>query len=256
MSFLFIADLHLGEDTPELATLFEAFLAHWRGKVEGLYILGDLFEAWIGDDDDTPFHRRILAAMREFSTQTPLFVVHGNRDFLLGSRFAQASGAVLLPEHVQHVFDGQPALLLHGDTLCTDDLAYQRYRRRLRQPWRLWMLRHLPLVWRRRIAQRLRAASQTQSVSPQAVPSWMDVNEESVRRAFEQARVRWMIHGHTHRPARHQHLVRERVCERWVLPDWRGAVGGYVLWDGAGLSMWSMQMDAGVLTCWRPSLAG
>jgi UDP-2,3-diacylglucosamine hydrolase len=232
---LFISDLHLSEDRPQANEQFFRFLEEDAAGAEALYVLGDLFEYWIGDEDlQTPFNAVIAGALRRLSgAGTQLRLMHGNRDFLLGEAFCRASGAQLLADPT--VIDS--TLLMHGDTLCTDDHDYQAWRRTARSA--AWQREFLakPLAERRDTVQGLRDKSKEVI---QAKPAEiMDVNEDAVREALRRHGVARLIHGHTHRPGKHALDVDGRRCERWVLPDWYGR-GGYVevAGDRARLVRW------------------
>lgn len=235
MRALFISDLHLSEDRPQANEQFFRFLEEDAAGAEALYVLGDLFEYWIGDEDlQTPFNAVIAGALRRLSgAGTQLRLMHGNRDFLLGEAFCRASGAQLLADPT--VIDS--TLLMHGDTLCTDDHDYQAWRRTARSA--AWQREFLakPLAERRDTVQGLRDKSKEVI---QAKPAEiMDVNEDAVREALRRHGVARLIHGHTHRPGKHALDVDGRRCERWVLPDWYGR-GGYVevAGDRARLVRW------------------
>lgn len=230
---VFISDLHLLAERPATTGLFLDFLDSTAHRAESLYILGDLFEYWAGDDDlDEPFNAQICAALRRFADSgVRLFFLHGNRDFLIGAEFARASGATLLADPVVMDVVGQPTLLLHGDTLCTDDIAYQRFREQVRDPqWQRHFLA-LPLAVRKQKIAEVREFSEAQKQVKAA--EIMDVNDEAVAEAFRRHGYARMIHGHTHRPAAHRHRVDGRDCERWVLSDWYDG-GGYLVCDGEG----------------------
>ncbi len=224
---LFISDLHLTAERPGANARFFRFLIETAPAAEALYILGDFFEAWVGDDALTdPFHAQVVAALQRLvSHGVRLYVMHGNRDFLLAEDFCRASGATLLTEpHVVNLFD-RPTLLLHGDVLCTDDLDYQQFRRLVRDPaWQASFLAR-PLPERVALARELRARSE--QVKGNKRPEITDANPDAVLNAFRQYGVQRMIHGHTHRPAHHRLMVDDRSCERWVLPDWYDT-GGYL----------------------------
>ncbi|MGQ9862001.1 MAG: UDP-2,3-diacylglucosamine diphosphatase [Thiobacillaceae bacterium] len=230
---LFISDLHLTAERPAANERFFCFLEEIARDAEALYILGDFFEAWVGDDAlSDPLHAQVAAALQQLVARgVRLFFMHGNRDFLLGGAFTQATGARLLQEpHVLNLY-GRPTLLLHGDALCTDDLDYQRFRRLVRDPaWQAGFLAR-PLAERVALARQLRA--QSERVKGDKRPEIMDVNPEAVLAAFRRHGVLRMIHGHTHRPAHHRLLVDGQACERWVLPDWYDT-GGYLVCSDAG----------------------
>ncbi|HEY5897744.1 MAG TPA: UDP-2,3-diacylglucosamine diphosphatase [Burkholderiales bacterium] len=223
MRALFISDLHLSEDRPAANERFIEFLERDAEGAHALYVLGDLFEYWLGDEDlQTPFNGVMAGFFRRLTAQgTKLFVMHGNRDFLLGERFCAATGATLLDD--PSIKEG--ALLMHGDTLCTDDLDYQNWRKTARSAaWQRDFLAK-PLAERRSAVQGLREKSKEVI---QAKPAEiMDVNENAVRDAFRRHGVSRLIHGHTHRAGVHRLEIDGRSCERWVLPDWYGR-GGYL----------------------------
>lgn len=230
---LFISDLHLCAERPAANERFFRFLSHTAAQAEALYILGDFFEAWVGDDDlQAPLHAEVAAALRRLGeAETPVFVMHGNRDFLLSQAFAQASGARLLPESFLLDLYGIPTLLMHGDSLCTDDKEYQAFRAQVRDPaWQADFLAR-PLETRRAMARELRALSDL-GKSGKAM-ELMDVNPRAVEQAFAESNAPRLIQGHTHRPARHQLEVDGQARERWVLPDWYDT-GGYLACDPAG----------------------
>ena len=223
MRSLYISDLHLSEERAEANERFFRFIEDDAAGADALYVLGDLFEYWIGDDDlDSPFNAVVIGFFRRLTAAgTRLYFMHGNRDFLVGERFAAATGAALLADPT--VMDG--VLLMHGDTLCTDDADYQAWRRTARDPaWQSGFLAK-PLAARRATVQGMREKSkEVVSAKPAEI---MDVNDEAVRRALRQHGVSRLVHGHTHRPGLHRLQVDGRPCERWVLPDWYGR-GGYL----------------------------
>ena len=232
MATLFISDLHLEPERPDITARFLALLRESAPGADSLYILGDLFEAWVGDDDDDPLPATIASAIAELTgSGVPCHFMHGNRDFLLGADYAARCGMALLPESLVIDLHGTPTLLLHGDTLCTDDFAYQVFRKQARNPaWQAQVLAQ-PLAVRRAMARQARAASAAHMAA--AAPEIMDVNADTVRRAFADARVPRMIHGHTHRPAVHALDVDGSTAQRVVLGDWHA--GGWTLWvDAAG----------------------
>ena len=230
---LFISDLHLSEDQPDITRLFLRFAHHTAPLADALYILGDLFEYWAGDDDrDTPFHRQITSALSEVSRQnTPVFIMHGNRDFLMDEQLAQACNATLLQDPIVVDLYGTPTLLTHGDAMCTDDVQYQAFRRQVRQPaWRNNFLAQ-PLAQRKARIEQLRKMSEEQKQSKST--DIMDVNLASVAGQFRAYHYPRMIHGHTHRQKHHLHEVDGKSCERWVLGDWH-ATGNALQCDATG----------------------
>ena len=232
MTTLFISDLHLEPTRPAITTLFLDFLEQRARRAEALYILGDLFEAWIGDDDDAEPGGTVAAALRRLTDQgVPTHFLHGNRDFLLGERFAAASGIQLLPESVVIELASERVLLLHGDTLCTDDVEYQAFRAQVRDPvWRARTLA-LPLAQRRALAGQLRETSR-QAIQQKAADI-TDVNPTAVDRALRAHGVRRLIHGHTHRPAIHDWTLDGQSARRAVLGDWHDQ-GSVLVCDAAG----------------------
>jgi UDP-2,3-diacylglucosamine hydrolase len=216
---LFIADLHLCAEEPAITAGFLRFLAGEARQADALYILGDLFEAWIGDDDPNPLHAQIAAAIRTLvESGVPCYFIHGNRDFLLGKRFARESGMQLLPEEKVLNLYGKRVLIMHGDTLCTDDVGYQAFRAKVHQPWLQTLFLALPLFIRKRIAAKMRAGSQSANrVKDMAI---MDVNPQAVAETLERHRVQHLIHGHTHRPAVHGLKANGEPAFRYVLGAW------------------------------------
>ncbi len=231
----FIADLHLTDERPVATGRFFRFLNEQARGADALYILGDLFEAWTGDDHDEQVARDTAHHLKALTDAgTPVYFMHGNRDFMLAKRYAERCGMRLLNDPARIDLYGVPTLLMHGDTLCSDDTAYQDFRRRVRHPVTLAVLRLLPRAVRRRMARRARAGSESAKVDkPAAI---MDVNADTVQRVLQIEHAHRLIHGHTHRPARHVHMVDGRACERWVVPDWY-ARWGYVVCDAAGCSL-------------------
>ena len=219
MKTLFVSDLHLDAASPGIARQFHAFLDDAARSAEALYILGDLFEAWLGDDDPDPAARATVRALRALTgSGVPVFVMHGNRDFLIGGRFCRETGATLLPDGTVVELYGERAVLLHGDALCTDDASYQRLRRIVRNPVVRGLFRIMTLNQRRALATRMRAGSRAHV--GMTAPEIMDVNAAAVAHAFREAGVRTMIHGHTHRPAIHPLEIDGAPAKRIVLGDW------------------------------------
>lgn len=231
MNTLFISDLHLEDSRPQTTALLTDFLRGPASKADALYILGDLFEFWIGDDVLSETAQRVADKLAELGSRgVPCYFLHGNRDFLVGPGYAEQAGLQLLPQTFVADIYGTPTLLLHGDTLCTDDLQYQVFRQRVRAPDFADRFLQLPTEQRQEMAHNARDASKqhTASMAPSDI---MDVNEMAVRNAFLEHGIRRMIHGHTHRPAIHQHDLGAGVIgERLVLADWHSA-GSYLRVD-------------------------
>jgi UDP-2,3-diacylglucosamine hydrolase len=220
MSTLFISDLHLEDSVPDTTACLLDFLHGPAREAEAVYILGDLFEYWIGDDALSETARQVAAASAELgSCDVPCFFMHGNRDFLLGDAFASKACMTLLPESVVIDLYGTPTLLLHGDSLCTDDIEYQAFRRQARNP--AWQAAVLALSIDERLEMARNARDASQHHTGTASMEIMDVNEAAVRAGFREHGVSRMIHGHTHRPAKHRYeLDNGTVAERIVLADW------------------------------------
>lgn len=219
MSTLFISDLHLDPSRPAVTRAFLHFLEGKAASADALYILGDLFEVWIGDDDDAPLATDIQAALRALTTRgIPVYVLHGNRDFLLGRQFAETTGCQLLPDPATVSLYGKPVLLMHGDLLCTDDREYMAFRAQCRsEAWQQQVLSQ-PLEQRRILASKLREDSrEANSNKPEHI---MDVNQQAVREILEQFGMTLLIHGHTHRPNVHTLDNDGKTLTRAVLGDW------------------------------------
>jgi len=231
---LFLSDLHLSPDRPQAAAALRALAAGPARDAGAVYILGDLFDWWVGDDQlRDVFFASIAAALRALTASgVPLFVARGNRDFMLGEAFARATGATLLPEQLLLDLAGVRTLLCHGDELCTDDAEYQAYRARIRTPEARRRLLRLPYLVRKVMARWLRRKSHR--TKSQKKDYLMDVNADAVAQAFRAHRAARMIHGHTHRPARHEHIVDGTPRERWVLADWHQH-GHYLAVDADGV---------------------
>ncbi|SFR48956.1 UDP-2,3-diacylglucosamine hydrolase [Marinobacter daqiaonensis] len=215
----FISDLHLEESRPDITDAFLTFLEDRAMGIDALYILGDFFEAWIGDDEQTPLQNRVAQGLRAVSESgTELYLMHGNRDFLIGEAFCQRIGATLLPDPTVVDLYGTPTLLMHGDSLCTADVEYQKFRASMRnEQWQKMFLQR-PLADRQMVARQLREISMAKNQGKQE--SIMDVTPEEVVREMESHGVQRLIHGHTHRPAIHVLEANGEPAWRIVLGDW------------------------------------
>jgi UDP-2,3-diacylglucosamine hydrolase len=219
MSRLFVSDVHLDASAPDAVEQFLQFLRTYAASAEALYILGDLFEVWVGDDETDPGKKAVCTALRSLTTSgVACFVIHGNRDFLLGRGFCDATGSRLLPDPVVAEFDGESVLLTHGDALCIDDHSYQELRSIVRTaPWQRRFLA-LPVADRELLANQARAGSRQHTA--RTVPTIMDVNPGAVENAYRATGVRRIIHGHTHRPGIHDTSVDGSPAQRIVLGAW------------------------------------
>jgi UDP-2,3-diacylglucosamine hydrolase len=232
---LFISDLHLCTSHPHVTKLFEQFARDIAPKADSLYILGDLFEYWIGDDDlADPFNACIAQTLRKISDGgVKLYFMHGNRDFLLGEKFANICGGKLLHDPLLIDLYGTKTLLTHGDALCTADTEYVAFRKQVREPAFQKQFLAKPLSERRATVEKMRQQSeQSKKIKSMDI---MDVTESAVHDLLRQYHYPRLIHGHTHRPALHQHLVDGNNCERFVLKDWN-ETGGYLRCDANGCS--------------------
>jgi UDP-2,3-diacylglucosamine hydrolase len=235
---LFISDLHLDGTRPGITAQFLDFLDREARRAKALYILGDLFEAWIGDDDPDPDKRRVIQGLRSVTgAGVKSFLIHGNRDFLIGKRFCRETGVELLDDGTLIDVYGRRVLLMHGDLLCTDDHAYQRLRRIVRNPFVQFVMRRLTLRQRQKLAERMREGSKEHIASMDiAAPEIMDVNQDQVRRTFARYGVDCIVHGHTHRPAVHEMQIDGRPAVRIVLGDWYEQ-GSVLRWDQGGFEL-------------------
>ena len=219
MSTLFISDLHLSGERPDIINLFLDFLKETASQTEALYILGDLFEAWIGDDYIEPALDPVIKALRSLNDNSiPVFVMSGNRDFLMGERFELATGCRLINDPIVIDLYGTQTLLMHGDTLCTDDLDYQKLRQQFHDP--AWQREFLSSPVEKRLAFAQHAREESKRETSKKASEIMDVNQEAVNNALREHNVTQMIHGHTHRPDTHEFMLDDRVVTRIVLGDW------------------------------------
>ncbi len=232
MTTLFVADLHLSAERPQIIQLFLGFLQGQARDTEALYILGDLFEVWLGDDLVLPEYKAVIDALYALSNNgTAIYVMHGNRDFLLGKEFEQMSGCQLIDDPTCIELYDTPTLLMHGDLLCSDDLPYQEMRCQLRDP--AWVKAFLskPAEERITFARELRERSRRET--GEKTEEIMDVNQETLERIMRRYGVRQLIHGHTHRPATHYHQLEHGTVTRYVLPEW-SLDGGALRCDSDG----------------------
>ncbi|SDS33317.1 UDP-2,3-diacylglucosamine hydrolase [Halopseudomonas litoralis] len=241
MRYLFVSDLHLEAERPDITRAFLRFLDGQAGQADALYILGDFFEVWLGDDNPNPLADKISAALLGLSHQgTAVYLMHGNRDFLLGTDFCRRAGATLLKDPTLLDINSERVLLMHGDSLCIDDTGYMRMRRWLRNPLSLFILRNLPLQTRHKIGRKLRNESQTRTRYKAA--DITDVNHDEVLRVMREHQTTTLIHGHTHRPAVHPLEIDGTPAQRIVLGDWDKA--GWVLEaDGQGYRLESFVLE-------------
>ena len=235
MTTLFISDLHLESGRPEIGEQFLAFLEGEAKDAEALYILGDFFEAWVGDDDPDAYYAEMKKALRQLvDCGVPVYFMHGNRDFMIGDTFARETGVAILPDPSPVELYGKSVLLSHGDAMCTDDIEYQQVRAMTRNPeWQAMMLAK-PLDERLAIAAQARADSKARNVT--LADEIMDVNEDAVKKTIAEHGVEILLHGHTHRPGIHGVEVGERFAKRIVLGDWYEQ-GSVLRWDEDGMEL-------------------
>jgi UDP-2,3-diacylglucosamine hydrolase len=235
MTTLFISDLHLEADRPEIGEQFLDFLTDEAAEADALYILGDFFEYWVGDDDPDEYYASIKRSLRAFADSgVPVYFMHGNRDFMIGETFAEEAGVTLLPDPCPLELYDKSVLLSHGDALCTDDVEYQQVRAMTRNPeWQAMMLAK-PLEERIAIAKQAR--SQSEERNKTLSESIMDVNPDAVRQTVAEHGVEILLHGHTHRPAIHGIEVDDRIAKRVVLGDWYDQ-GSVLRWDEDGMDL-------------------
>ncbi len=239
MTVYFLSDLHLCDERPRINALFVDFLNGPARNAQAVYILGDLLEYWVGDDTLTRDPPGFVSALRSLTDHgVPTYLMHGNRDFLLGAQFAAATGCQLIDDPTVISLFGMPTLLMHGDTLCTDDVAYQNMRTQVRDA--KWQHQVLAQSWEQRVAlaQRYRGESQKQTRAKAEYIT--DVNQHAVEDAMRSAKVTRLIHGHTHRPAVHEFMLDGEKALRIVLPDWYEN-GGVLEWDERGYRMLTLQ---------------
>jgi UDP-2,3-diacylglucosamine hydrolase len=229
---LFISDLHLEDDRPDIADQFLRFLETEALQADALYILGDLFESWVGDDDPNEHYQWIKQALYKLTKKgVPVFFMHGNRDFMIGEAFAGETGVTILPDPHVATIHGDQVLLSHGDAYCTDDLEYQAFRKMSRDPqWQAMMLaksleERLAFAAQARQASKARGGTMSEEI--------MDVNADAIDAALREAGVQIMLHGHTHRPAIHELSVDGTAAQRIVLGDWYEQ-GSVLRWDDDG----------------------
>lgn len=232
---LFISDLHLSQDRPDITKAFEYFANHQiNTQTDALYILGDLFEYWIGDDDDSQFNQTIINIIKEISKKTTVYFIHGNRDFAIGERFATQANLTLLPELKVIDLYGVDTLILHGDSLCTMDVEFMKFRKKSRKKWWLTMMLALPLFYRRHFANKSRKRSQIAQQDKD--DDIMDVTPFEVINQMALHSVNLMIHGHTHRPDIHRIGEAPDQSTRIVLGDWYEQ-GSYLIVDERGFEL-------------------
>lgn len=234
---IFIADLHLSDHTSDLNKLFFRSLDEWQNDTDALYILGDFFDVWTGDDVLSDTAQSVATALKRFSSSVPVYFICGNRDFLLGQRFAALSGMILLPERYALSLYGRHYLIMHGDELCTDDITYLWFRRIIQSSVVRFLLLSLPKRWRQIIASGIRSSSMKKKQRPEAY-TMSDATEQGIREVFMAQRAAdILIHGHTHRPAIHQHEIGGKNIVRYVLPDWYDGTGGFLSVSPQGIQM-------------------
>ena len=238
MTTLFISDLHLEAQQPDIGEQFLAFLKGEARDAEALYILGDLFEVWLGDDDPNPYYQQMKAGLRKLAdTGVPIYFMHGNRDFTIGEQFCEETGAALLNDPTVLNLYGRDVLLCHGDSLCTDDVQYQQVRAMTRDP--AWQAMMLAKSTEERIAFAVQAREESIARGDSISDEIMDVNADAVMATLREHNVDIMLHGHTHRPAVHDIDMDGKHATRIVLGDWYEQ-GSIVRWNEDGPTLESM----------------
>ena len=241
MTTLFISDLHLETDRPDIGDQFFAVVENEARCADAVYILGDLFDAWVGDDDPNPHFADVKAALRDLvESGVPVYFMHGNRDFMVGDDFARETGVTILPDPIAVDLYGKHVLLSHGDALCTDDFEYQKIRVMTRNPDWQAMMRQKPLEERLLLAKAAREESKARGQSIDL--DIMDVNPDAVKRTILDYGVDILLHGHTHRPDIHFVELDDRVAKRIVLGDWYDQ-GSVLRWDEHGPVLDSLPRD-------------
>lgn len=237
----FISDLHLTIERGATLARFEHFLDTVPATGDRVFILGDLFDVWIGDDDDTELANRVRETLKAAATRgISLFIQRGNRDFAIGRQLMRDTGATLLKDTYVTEVAGEPTLLMHGDLLCTDDVEYQKARRRFRNPIFRWLMLRKSLAERRKVADHIRARSRERKALK--AEEIMDVNTDTVMRYLQRHGVRQLIHGHTHRPATHAHRLPDgREATRLVLPEWHD--DSAIAWCDDGQRLAPVELD-------------
>ncbi|CAM4147064.1 UDP-2,3-diacylglucosamine diphosphatase [Vibrio agarivorans] len=241
MTTLFISDLHLSPNVPKLNQAFFHFMQEEAPHADAVYVLGDLFDFWTGDDDPSPFCRSIIEAFKQLTSQgVPCYFTRGNRDFLVGKRFTKETGVTLLGDETVIDLYGRKAVVLHGDTLCTLDEAYLNYRKKVHLPWLQWLFNHLPFSVREKIVAKIKGDIKHDKQSKSL--DIMDVTQSEVEKVMRDHQVDLMIHGHTHRPNVHRFTLNHQPASRVVLGDWGDQ--GYVLRiDDETMSLDSFAID-------------
>ncbi|KJY83121.1 UDP-2,3-diacylglucosamine hydrolase [Vibrio galatheae] len=235
MTTLFISDLHLSATTPEITQCFVQFMREEAIHAEALYVLGDLFEFWIGDDDCSDFALSIRAEFKMLTDKgVPCFFTQGNRDFLVGKRFSKQTGVQLLGDETVIDLYGRKAVVLHGDTLCTKDVKYLEYRAKVQQPWLQWIFNRIPMFIKKKIVRKVQSDIRTDKQSKSL--DIMDVTQDEVEQVMLKHHVDLMIHGHTHRPNVHHFPVKETDYTRIVLGDWYSQ-GSVLVYDKDGFEL-------------------
>lgn len=241
MHTLFISDLHLTPNRPDITHCFTQFMRNEAIHADALYVLGDLFDFWIGDDDPTPFAQHIKQEFKRLTSQgVPCYFIHGNRDFLIGRRFAKETGVTLLKEETVIDLYGTAVVILHGDTLCTRDVRYLAFREKVHQPWLQWLFNRLPYFIKQRIVAKIQSDIRTDKSHKEM--EIMDVTQEEVIRVMHKYDVPVMIHGHTHRPAIHN-ISNQPQKTRIVLGDWY-TQGSVLVYSNNGYALESRRFES------------
>lgn len=237
MKLAFISDLHLSPNTPEKNLIFYQLLDNIKGNIDSLYILGDFFDYWLGDDDNTPFAKEMIAKLQSFAMNTPTYFRGGNHDFAVGKKFSKITNIKLIPD-MHTIYTGKHKLLLsHGDTFCTLDIGYQKMKRIFQNRFIIWLLLKTPLSWRYKLKEKMEQGSQNSNKIPKPDYIYNVVDESIIEHATEHG-ADTVIHGHTHHPG--QYIINDKL-QRYETPDWEdNPAGAYLIYDDGKFSFESV----------------
>ncbi len=227
---IFISDLHLSEDTPDRNQLFISYLKKWRGNIDALYILGDFFDYWLGNDDKTPFTEMMINCLRDFTQYTPIYFIGGNHDFAIDDKFASDTNIKLLPDCSIINIDNNKILISHGDVFCTLDVNYQQMKKILQNKLVIYLLKKLPLSFRRKLKDKLK--KEAHGSYSESRPDIYNVVDDTIYKYAKKANANFVVHGHTHRPGYYLVVSDKNVMPRIEIPDWtKKPYGGFVTYN-------------------------